>query len=325
MEKIKAKLNFRMVASHRREAYEMGEIPNEYAKKHSGGPILMVNSIAVVHQKYLSVAVFGWCATSIPYLIEYFRIELNAYDKVNGLTANDGNCSIWDRYYDFFDGKEYTADDGKKYKINDVFIEAGFFSERVLGFCSCHSRAKVIRGFSSRCGISSNKDIFTNLGIQSTKKNWHPWTSNWGFILGYHVRGDYYKDVNYVSLSRDWNEGNGRQEIYHFNCPSDISDLGLKELTEEHKRKRIDSQGNEATHWHHPSNANTDLWDLLLYGYAAVDIITGYIMESYNINSEDAPQFWRFIEENELFFEDPNSTKKHVSIAYRHHKTGIEL
>ena len=82
-------------------------------------------------------------------------------------------------------------------------------------------------------------------------------------------------------LRREWIEEMGPQKAYHFNAPVDISDRQLKELTVEIRRKIVDAKNNETYEWYRPGNARNELWDLLGYGYAAVEILAWNICIKY--------------------------------------------
>ena len=91
--------------------------------------------------------------------------------------------------------------------------------------------------------------------------------------IGYRILVDHYKDRLATVLRRDWTEDSGEQSPYHFNAPVDLTDAALKELTVETRREKDDGRGNVTYFWYRPGNARQELWDLLGYGHAAVEIM----------------------------------------------------
>ena len=103
--------------------------------------------------------------------------------------------------------------------------------------------------------------------------------------FGYKIVVDYYKDRLAPVLRREWKEEQGQQKRYHFNAPVDTTDDELKQLTAETKKEKIDTKGVTTFFWYRPSGRKNELWDLLVYGHAAVEMIA-----------------WAYSEENDLDF-----------------------
>ena len=91
--------------------------------------------------------------------------------------------------------------------------------------------------------------------------------------VGFQILVDHYKDRLAAVLRREWIEEMGDQPMYHFNAPIDLPDNVLKELTVETRREKTDANGNVSYEWYRPGNARNELWDLLVYGNCAVEII----------------------------------------------------
>ena len=105
-------------------------------------------------------------------------------------------------------------------------------------------------------------------------------------------------------LRREWVEDAGQQKRYHFNAPVDLGDKELKELTAEVRREKQDENGNVSYYWHRPGNARNELWDLLVYGNAAVEIIAWSIcIQHFELETIDWPQFWDYIEQEKPYFD----------------------
>ena len=106
-------------------------------------------------------------------------------------------------------------------------------------------------------------------------------------------------------LRREWSEESGDQKKYHFNAPVDISDKQLKELTVETRREKTDDKGNTSYEWYRPGNARNELWDLLGYGYAAVEILAWAIcIQHFELKTVDWPRFWDYLEDEKLYYND---------------------
>jgi len=90
----------------------------------------------------------------------------------------------------------------------------------------------------------------------------------------------------------------------------DASDKELKELTVEVRREKTDQKtGTTSYYWHRPGNARNELWDLLVYGHAAVEMLAHNLcIEALELDAVDWPQFWRYIEEQQLYFSPAPTT-----------------
>src|SRR5690606_35214381 len=121
--------------------------------------------------------------------------------------------------------------------------------------------------------------------------------------VGYRILVDHYKDRLAPVLRREWVEESGEQKAFHFNAPVDLGDKELKELTVETRREKLDDKGQTSYYWYRPGNARNELWDLLCYGHAAVEILAWAIcIEHFKMDTVDWPQFWEYLESEELYF-----------------------
>ena len=137
-----------------------------------------------------------------------------------------------------------------------------------------------------------------------TIKEFAEFTTQAGTV-GYRILVDHYKDRLAPVLRREWEEGAGEQKKYHFNAPIDISDKQLKELTVETRRERKDEKGNVSYFWYRPGNARNELWDLLCYGHAAVEILAWAIcIQHFELETVDWPTFWDYLENEKLYYSD---------------------
>jgi len=128
--------------------------------------------------------------------------------------------------------------------------------------------------------------------------------------FGYRILVDHYKDRLAPVLRREWLEDSGAQKRYHFNAPVDTTDAQLKELTVESRREKLDDNGSVSYYWHRPSNARNELWDLLVYGHAAVEILAWNIcIQHFELETVDWPLFWDYLEREQPYFQNATNEK----------------
>lgn len=282
------KIEFESVSLHRRAIYRLGEIPNNYAAKFSGSPILFLTCSVDVHKNNLAISIFGWCKDAKCYLIDYYRDVIeNDRDDCLEITS-----SVWGRLRKLIEEKEYFATyevEGKikecRYKIHTTLIDAGYANDTVTTFCADYESG--VYPILGRDRPAKNQKIseFAEFKTQSGTK-------------GYRILVDHYKDRLAPVLRREWVEESGQQDIYHFNAPVDTTDDQLRELTKETRSKKINSNGSISYEWHRPGNARNELWDLLVYGHAAVEIIAWQIcIQNFELETVDWDIFWQYIED----------------------------
>jgi phage terminase large subunit GpA-like protein len=283
-----SKINFVQVSSHRRAIYHKGQIPNKYALKFSGSRILLLTCTVDVHKSNLAVAVFGWTVDAKSYLIDYTRFEVDKKDAECG----EPSSPVWGRLRELIEEKEYTADDGDKYKIAVTLIDSGYSNATVSDFCMQYeSGVYPILGRDRTAKVQTIKE-FAEFRTQAGG-------------IGFRILVDHYKDRLAPILRREWIEDSGKQNPYHFNAPLNTTDKELKELTVETRRERTDERGNVSYFWHRPGNAANELWDLLVYGHAAVEIVAYQMcIQKFELENIDWQRFWAFIDENRLYFAD---------------------
>lgn len=279
-----SKVKFTQVSAHRRGAYRLGQIPNEYAAQHSGSGILFLTCLVDVQKTWLDVAILGWCKGARCYLIDVIQIE-------------DADCTevsspVWGKLRDVIEEKAYTSDDGKEYRIVLTFVDASYANDTVSAFCGEYAAG-----------------VYPILGRDRTAKNqkiseFAEFTTKTGTV-GFRILVDHYKDRLGPVLRREWNEGEEIQKPYHFNAPIDLSDKRLKELTVESRRQKEDERGGISYFWHRPSGVRNELWDLLVYGHAAVEVLAWQIcIQHFELETINWPQFWEYIEKEKLYFSE---------------------
>jgi phage terminase large subunit GpA-like protein len=274
-EMLGSKVRFAAVSAHRRTWYTLGHIPNRKAQEYAGGPVLFLTSTVDVHKSFLAVAVWAWAVDAKSFLVEYFRLE-------------DEDCTeiaspVWGKLRQLIEEKEYTADDGMKYRVYMTLIDAGYASDTVVGFCSAYSFG--VYPILGRDATAKQQRIseFAEFETQAGTK-------------GYRILVDHYKDRLAPVLRREWREQDGQQRRYHFNAPVDLTDDALKELTVEERKEKRDASGVVSHFWYRPGNARNELWDLLVYGHASVEIIAWNIcVKHFELETVNWPEFWQFM------------------------------
>lgn len=279
-----SKVRFTQVSLHRRSVYRLEQIPNRYAMQHSGSKILIVTCQVDVHKSFLAVSIMGWCKNLICYVIDYFRLE-------------DEDCTelsspVWGQLRAIIEQKVYTADDDTQYSIGLTLIDAGYANATVTNFCSDYAGGVLPVIGRDRPGKSNRIKEFSEFTTQSG-------------TIGYSITVDHYKDRLAPVLRREWTEEAGQQKPYHFNAPVDIHDDHLKELTRESRREKTDDKGNTIHYWYRPGNARNELWDLLVYGNAAIEILAWNIcIQHFKLKNVDWEMFWEYLEKEQIYFKN---------------------
>ena len=281
-----SKIRFTHVSPHRRFVYHMGEIPNKFAQKWSGSPILVLTCQVDVHKSNLAVTVMGWTKNMCCYVIDYWRFEVDKDED----DCSESSSPVWGRLRELIEEKEYIADDGKKYRIALTLIDSNYANDTVITFCSDYGGG--VYPIIGRDRPAKNQKIM-EFGKFTTQNG----------ITGYKITVDHYKDRIAPVLRREWIEEKGLQKVYHFNAPMDITDKQLKELTAETRREKRDDKGRVSYSWYRPGNKPNELFDLLVYGNAAVEIIAHSIfIEHFEIDAVDWPQFWDLLESKKMYY-----------------------
>jgi phage terminase large subunit GpA-like protein len=278
-------VRFDVVSAHRRHEYRSGEIPNLWTSQYCGGPVLLLTCAVDVHKDNLATAVFGWCRGSRALLVEYHRFR--------GDTEHLDNPETWGQLRDLIEERTFIADDGKRYQIQLTLIDSGYRSDDVYRFAADYS-----------AGVLPVK------GREAPPKSalireFSPYRTPMG-TDAYGITVDIYKDRWSAALKRYW-DGQGSQPEPFFNAPIDLKDAELKELTVEVKRERIDARTGQRLgfEWYRPSGAANELWDLLVYNNAGLEMIAQNVcIGQLEMKAVDWRAFYDVIEKQKLFFEE---------------------
>lgn len=277
-----SKIRFTAVSAHRRAVYRLGQVPNLYAARYSGSKILFLLCLVDVHKSNLAVSVIGFTRDAQCYVVNYWRFE-RAKDSED---CTELGHPVWGQLREVIEEKRYTADDGTEYRIALTFIDAGYANDTVTSFCSEYVGGVYAILGRDRPAKSQSIKEFAEFKTQAG-------------AVGYRITVDHYKDRLAPVLRREWSEDAGLQRPYHFNAPVDITDKQLKELTKETRREKRNDKGEVHYEWHRPGNAPNELWDLLVYAHAGVEIFAHTItIKEFELETIDWPQFWDFVERN---------------------------
>jgi phage terminase large subunit GpA-like protein len=268
------KLKLSAMYGHRRTEYNFGQIPNFLANRSCDSEIMLLTCAVDIHDENLAVAVFGWTAQHRAFLIDYWRIE--------------GDCSHhenepWQELKSIIYNKVYVSEDGKKYPIQLTVVDSGYKQHVAVEFCESTDGTIPIKGLEGAqkgAQFSEFKQSTTQLGT-----------------IAFNINTDLYKERWYSSLKRPWIENQKMQE-YCFNVPADIQEKQLKELTAETKVPDKNKETGAFKGWKWHRSGDNELWDLLVYNNAAIDILAWDIMvrqgERDTVNWLD---FWTFCRE----------------------------
>jgi phage terminase large subunit GpA-like protein len=270
-----SKVTLDQAEAHRRDQFHYGEIPNRMAEKYSGSKILFLTCQVDVHKQNLAVSVMGWTVEARSYLINYWRFE---DDSEEGCESPDSPA--WERLRLLLEEKVYVSEDGDKYSISLALIDSSYIPDTVSTFCSqFNSGVFPIMGRPSTMFTGKIKE-FTEFKKQSGTP-------------GFYIQVDLYKDRMAPVLRRAWSPEDGKQPRYHFNTPADATSKQLKELTVESRSPKTDEKGRVTHQWYRPPGAPNELWDLLIYGECAVDILAwDYCINQMEMDSVDWDIFW---------------------------------
>lgn len=277
------------VSAHRRAVYRLGEIPNEYARTYSESKILLLTCTVDVHKRFIAVAVIGWTAGMRSYVIDYWHIERESEDD----DCAELSSPVWRKLQELLEETVYTADDGCTYVIALTLIDANYATKTVCEFCAQYANGVVpIFGTPRASSRGSVKEF-----AKSKSQGGHD---------AYTIYVDHYKDRLGPVLRREWLHELGTQKPYHFNAPVDLPDSHIYELAAETRRQKKDDKGAVTYYWHRPGNARNELWDCLVYGSAAVEILAfNTCIETFGMDAVDWQQFWQYIDEKCIYYTPP--------------------
>jgi phage terminase large subunit GpA-like protein len=269
------RVKFEQVDAHRRAGYLIGETPNALAARVTGGPILLVTCQVDVHKSNLAVALMGWTEGLRCFVLDYFRLT-------------DADCTepaspVWEQLRAVIEERRMVADDGTEYGVARTFIDCQYATDTVVAFC-----ARWGAGVYPSMGAST-------IAHSQTVREFGEFTTQQGTV-GYRIQVDHYKNRLAPVLRREWREEQGPQPVNHFNAPGNLPPEAIRELTVETLQERTDARGNIAHVWVRPANARNELWDLLVYGHACVEVLAWQVcIQHFQLREVVWPDFWAYM------------------------------
>lgn len=185
----------------------------------------------------------------------------------------------------------WIADDGKQYRAGVTYIDSSYRAGAVYQFCAEYEFSVIAIQGKDRLTKGAKLDEF------------HPYTSKMG-TRAFTIKVDLYKDRMSMILRRDWNQQEAMPEGL-FSAPLDIPSKVLKHLTVEYKRQKKHERTGQLLgwEWHRPGNARQELWDLLIYAVAGLEILAwdvfiGQMERDY----VDWPEFWDIVLDGQMYY-----------------------
>lgn len=275
------KLKRYQVSPHRRACYRLGELPGAHPATNAGGRVEMLTMAVDVQASWLAVSVFAWAPSGdhkgyAAYLVDYWRIDGD---------CENADAGAWEELAEVIDNRRYT-DDGREYGIAMTMIDASYLPDTVYSFCAqWDSSVYPLRGRDKPTKGARFNEFEVKENATGTR-----------YLL---VTVDVYKDRWSGALKRDWS-GSGHMPRNNWSAPIDLPDKALNELTVEYKKEKRDPQSGKllGTYWHRPGNARQELWDLLMYNTAALEVVAWDICENVlGLEYLSWPDFWAEISE----------------------------
>lgn len=276
------RVQMHMASKHRRRAYSRGEIPNQWAAEHAGSHVGLVIVTVDVQGDWLAVTPWGFTRGNRVFAIDYFEWHGNTEHYDSG---------PWLELQKLIEEKIWIADDGKQYRAALTFIDSSYRTDTVYNFCAQYET-----------GVFPVKG--RDMPAKAAQLNeFSPFTTKLG-TRAFNIVVDLYKDRMSVVLKRDWD---AQQELPEgaFSAPIDFQDSELRHLTVEYKRrKRCERTGQPlGWEWYRPGNARQELWDLLIYAVAGLEVLAWDIqVQQEERDYVDWNTFWDVVLGQELFY-----------------------
>lgn len=276
------KVRLSAVTGHRRRAYDRGEVPNKFAEAYAGSNIGLLIMSVDVQKDWLAVGIWGFTRGNRVFLIDYIEIE--------GETEMF-DAGAWLELAKIVEFNEWIADDGKSYRVTITLVDAAYRTDTVHNFCAQFSsgviaiqgRAQSVKG--------------------ATVKEFNAYTTKLG-TRAFNITVDLYKDRMAARLRREWN-GQDLMPEGMFNAPMNTMDRELKHLTVEYKRQKKNVRTGQPMgfEWYRPGNARQELWDLLIYAVAGLDILAwDMLIEGMEREAIEWGEFWDIVLGDELYY-----------------------
>jgi phage terminase large subunit GpA-like protein len=245
---------FETVQAHRRAVYSEGQIPNEWAIKETGAPIICLTCAVDVQKGRLDVEIVGWCQHRQSYSIVWQHLMGDPDDM-----TVDGP---WGRLSNLIE-KEWEADDGRVYRVQTTLIDVGWAEKAASVYEYCQQFSQGVYP------VMGRENPIKGARIREFAQG----ESATGNIL-FNVTATIYKDRLAGWLKSEW-AGTETQPTGYPNYPVDRGDDFFREYEGEEKVQDINRTTKERGRWrwkqigHRPNHA----WDCRVYGTCGFDMI----------------------------------------------------
>ena len=275
------------VSNHRRNSYVRGDIPNTWLEEHSSSGVGIVIMTVDVQKDWLAVGIWGFGQGA-----RFGRNVLIDYIVIKGDTEHP-DAGAWVELAELIEGDEWVADDDKIYRSAMTLIDANYRTDTVYAFCAAYSAG--VFPIQGRARATSGAQF----------KEFTPYTTKLG-TRAFMVFVDQYKDRASTLLRLQW-DGVGEMPDGLFSAPYDIKDSELKHLTVEYKRAKKNSRTGQPDgfEWYRPGNARQELWDLMVYAMAGLEIVAwGLMIEELENDHLVWSDFWSLVLKEKLYYRD---------------------
>lgn len=274
-EVVGEKVTLQMASKHRRREYSRGEIPNQWLAGVAGSEVGLVILTVDVQGDWLAVGVWGFTRGNRVVLIDYIEIK--------GSTEY-ADAGAWLELRPLIEEKQWIADDGLTYSAAITYIDSSYRSTPVYDFCAQYDTGVIaIQG----------KD---SLAKGAKLDEFNPFTTKLG-TRAFTIKVDLYKDRMSMVMRRDWNQQEEMPDGL-FSAPLDMLDNEMKHFAVEYKRQKKHERTGQLLgwEWYRPGNARQELWDLLIYAVAGLEILAwDLFIEQMEREYVDWREFWDLV------------------------------
>lgn len=264
------------IRENRRPAYSSNQIPNILSMVEAGAEIAVLTASADVHKSRIDVEILGHCPGGRTYSIGWRSLAGDTSDT-------DGEA--WQAMRDLIERETFTDEKDNTYRLTLTFIDAGYRTDAVVGFCSEYSTGVVaIQGRDNTQKGSKMREF------------WEFTTQQGGH--GLHINVTTYKDRLAAWLRKEW-DGHGEQPPGYCNYPHDYNDAYFHQYEAETKVEVTDKRTGFTRRFWKKTRADNHAWDCRVYNMAAMDyIVYSVCLEQWGIEEINYNYFWEWIKEN---------------------------
>lgn len=251
-----ARLTWINVARHVRE-YNMGQVPNEFAREMCGDRIGFLTAAVDVHDNFLAMAVYAWGPNRVGFLVAYHIFEGDCSDPFTG---------PWLEVAEVIDTKYHDGVD-REYPIKVTVVDSGYgkLNSEVYSFCAQYSSGVYPLKGDDVVKKGATREF--QLIKEASKSG----------ADGFLVNVNHYKARLAAVLRASPRPSTEAALVDSVSFPKDVTEKALMELTAEEFVKKGKS---EVWYWRRVRQRN-ELWDLTVYCAAARDIAAWMLIREH--------------------------------------------